>query len=100
MRTCPKAKEMRLTFLILCGILLLFGCGSDETSVLIEQTPNFFPDVVGSRWVYRNSKGIQLTLEVSGETNSEGKNYRILKYIPLIEETEFDLLKPTYYRAT
>ena len=91
---------MRLTFLVFCGTLLLFSCGSDETSVLIKQTPNFFPDAVGSRWIYRNSEGIQSTLEVSGETNIEGKNYRILKYTPPIEETEFDLLKPTYYRAT
>ena len=91
---------MRLFFLIFCDILLLFSCGSDETSVLIKQTPNFFPDAVGSQWIYRNSEGIQSTLEVSGETNIEGKNYSILKYTPPIEEREFDLLKPTYYRAT
>ena len=91
---------MRLTFLIFCGILLLLGCGSDETSEPIETMPSYFPDAVGSRWVYLNSEGIQRTLEVSGKTDIKGKNYRIFKDTPPIEATEFDLLKPTYYRVT
>ena len=62
--------------------------------------PNYFPDGIGSRWVYLHADGTQGTTEVSGETNIEGKSYRILKDTPPIEETEFDLLKPTYYRAT
>ena len=91
---------MRLTFLIFCGILLLFGCGSDETPAPIEQIPNYFPDTVGSRWTYLNSDGTQGTTEVSGETNIDGKHYRIIKDTPQSQETEFDPLKPVYYRVT
>ena len=91
---------MRLTFLIFCGILLLFSCGSDETPEPIEQIPNYFPDAVGSRWTYLNSDGTQGTTEISGETNIDGKRYRIIKDTPQPQETEFDPLKPIYYRVT
>ncbi len=91
---------MQLTFLIFCSILLLFGCGSSETSESIEQMPNYFPDAVGSQWTYLNSDGTQGTTEVSGKTNIDGKNYRILKDTLPPEGTEFDLLKPIYYRVT
>ncbi|MDE0011516.1 MAG: hypothetical protein OXU36_10230 [Candidatus Poribacteria bacterium] len=95
-----KKNEMKLTFLIFSGILLLFGCGSDETPEPIEQMPNYFPDAVGSRWTYLNSDGTQGTTEVSGETNIDGKRYRIIKDTPQPKETEFDPLKPVYYRVT
>lgn len=90
---------MRLTSLILCGIFILFGCGSDETSVPIEDKPNYFPNVVGSQWIYRSTDGLQWTLEVSGETNIEGKDYRIFKTTPPIETIGFDLLKPDVFRV-
>ena len=97
-----KRKKMRLTLHICCAILLLFGCGSDETPEPIEEEmPNYFPDAVGSRWVYLNSDGTQGTLEVSGETNIDGKNYRIFKDTPPPDDTELRLLlKPIYYRVT
>lgn len=91
---------MRPTFLILCAFFILFGCGSDETPVPIEQMPNYFPDAVGSQWIYRNSDGSQWTREVSGEANIEGKDYRIFKDTPPIAETELDFLYSTYYRVT
>ena len=91
---------MKSTFLIFCGILLLSGCGSDETPEPIEQRPNYFPDTVGSRWTYLYSDGVQGTTEVSGATHIEGKNYRILKDTLPSEVTKLDLLKPIYYRVT
>lgn len=91
---------MRLTSLILCAIFILFGCGSDEISAPIAQKPNYFPDATGSRWAYRNADGLQWTREVSGETNIEGKDYRIFTDTPPIRETEFDFLNSTYYRIT
>ena len=81
-------------------LLLLFGCGSDETPEPMEVMPNYFPDAVGSRWVYLYSDGIQGTTEVSQELNIDGKNYRTLKETPPNEETDFDLLKPVSYRVT
>ena len=92
---------MRLILFTAYGLLLLLlGCGSDETSEPIEAVPNYFPDGVGSRWVYLYSDGIQATTEVSNEINIDGKNYRTLTEIPPPEETGFDLLKAISYRVT
>ena len=91
---------MRPTSLILCAIVILFGCGSDETPTPMEQEPNYFPDAIGSRWIYRNSDGSQWTRQVSGEANIEGKDYRIFKDTPPIAEAELDFLYSTYYRVT
>lgn len=91
---------MRPTFLILSAIFILFGCGSDETSAPVEEMPNYFPDAIGSRWIYRNSDGSQWTREVSGEANIEGKDYRIFKDTPPIAEADLDFLNSTYYRVT
>ena len=90
---------MRLTSLILCGIFILFGCDSDETSVPIEDKPNYFPNAVGSQWVYRNTDGLQWTQSVSGETNIEGKNYQVLDYVPPTPHTDFDYLKPDAFHV-
>lgn len=90
---------MRLTSLMMCGIFILFGCGSDETSAPIEGKPNYFPNAVGSRWIYRNADGFQWTLEISGEINIEGKDYITFKTTPPIEEIGFDFLKPDAFRV-
>jgi hypothetical protein len=90
---------MRLTSLILCAISILFGCGSDEAPTPIEGKPNYFPDAVGSRWVYRNSDGLQWTQSVSAETNIEGKSYQVFDYVPPAPNTELDYLKPDAFRV-
>ena len=90
-----------MTLFTICGILLLLlGCGSDETSEPIEAVPNYFPDGIGSRWVYLSSDGTQGTTEVNDEINIDGKSYRTLKETPPNEKTDFDLLKPISYRVT
>lgn len=91
---------MRLTVLILCAIFILFGCGSDETPLPMKEMPNYFPDAVGSRWVYKNSDGLQWTREIRGEVNIEGKDYWVFKDTPPIAGTELDFLNSTYYRVT
>ena len=91
---------MRPTSLMLCAIFFLCGCGSDETPVPMEQMPNYFPDAVGSRWIYRDSDGRQWTREVSGEANIEGKDYRTFEDTSPITGTELDFLNSTYYRVT
>lgn len=91
---------MRSTFLILCAIFLLFGCGSDETPTPMEQMPDYFPNTVGSRWIYKNSDGSQWTREVSGEANIEGKDYQVFEDTPPIAEADLDFLNSTYYRVT
>ena len=90
---------MRLISLMLCTIFILFGCGSDETSAPIEGKPNYFPNAVGSQWVYRNADGFQWTQSVGGETNIEGKNYQVLDYVPPTPNTDFDYLKPDAFHV-
>lgn len=90
---------MRLTSLMLCAIFILFGCGSDETSAPIEGKPNYFPNAVGSQWVYRNADGLQWTQSVGGETNIEGRNYQVLDYVPPTPNTDFDYLKSDAFRV-
>ena len=96
-----KRREGPLILFTICGILLLLlGCGSDETSEPIEVVPNYFPDGIGSQWVYLSSDGTQGTTEVNDKINIDGKNYRTLKETPPNEKTDFDLLKPISYRVT
>ena len=92
---------MRLTSLILCAIFILFGCGSDETPApIIEQTPNYFPDAVGSRWVYRNPDGSEWTRAVTDRNSIQGESFQIFTYTPPVSETEFDYLKSDAFRVT
>lgn len=92
---------MRLTSLMLCGIFILFGCGSDETSAPIEQMPNYFPDAVGSRWVYRHPDGSEWTRGVIDGTNTHGVGYKVFTYTPPISETALNNhLKPDAFRVT
>lgn len=66
----------------------------------MEEMPNYFPDAIGSRWIYRNSDGSQWTREVGGEVNIEGKDYRVFEDTPPIAGTDLDFLNSTYYRVT
>ena len=80
---------------------MLFGCGSDdEPAPIEEETPTYFPDAIGSRWVYLNSDGTQSTTEVNGETNIDGKIYRTSQNTPPPDDADIALLEPIYYRVT
>ena len=91
---------MRLTSLMLCGIFILFGCGSDEMPAPIEQMPNYFPDAVGSRWVYRDADGSEWTQAVTDGNSIHGEAFQVFAYTPAASETELDYLKPDAVRVT
>ena len=91
---------MRLTSLMLCGIFIVFGCGSDETPAPIEQMPNYFPDAVGSRWTYRNPDGAEWTREIINGTDPDSVGYKVFTYTPPVSETELNHLKPDAFRVT
>lgn len=91
---------MRLTSLMLCGIFIVLGCGSDETPAPIEQMPNYFPDAVGSRWVYRDADGFEWTREIIDGTDTHGVGYKVFNYTPPVSETELTPLKPDAFRVT
>ena len=93
--------KMRLISLVLCGIFILFGCGSDETPAPVaQQMPNYFPDTVGSRWVYRNPDGTEWSRAVTDGNSIYGEGFHGFIYTPVSSETEFDYLKPDVFRVT
>ena len=86
---------------MLCGTFILFGCGSDEmTAPVAQQMPNYFPDTVGSRWVYRNADGSEWSREVTDENSIHGEDFHGFVYTPASSETELDYLKPDVFRVT
>ena len=92
---------MQLTSLMLCGLFILLGCGSDEMSAPVEsQMPNYFPDTVGSRWVYRLPDGSEGSRAVTDGNSIHGEGFHGFVYTPVSSETEFDYLKPDVFRVT
>ena len=91
---------MRPISLILCTVFILSGCGSDETPPPIEQTPpNYFPDAVGSRWVYRNADGYEWTREITDGYSAEAADYQRFTYTQLAADDALDYLKPNAFRV-
>ena len=62
--------------------------------------PNYFPDTVGSRWVYRNADGSEWSREVTDGNSIHGEGFQVFTYTPPVPETEFDSLKPSAFRVT
>lgn len=91
---------MRFFLLTLCSFILLFACGSDEIPEPDETKPNYFPDTVGSKWVYRNANGSKWTREITDENDSQGGDYQTFIYTPPISETGIDFFKPTSFRLS
>ncbi len=92
--------KMQLIFLILCAIFILFGCGSDEITAPIEQeTPNYFPDTVGSSWVYRNPDGYAWTREITDGYSTEERDYQRFTYTPLDAEDARNYLTPNAFHV-
>ncbi len=90
---------MRTLFLTLCSALLLFACGSDEIPEPTETKPNYFPDAVGSKWVYRNVDGSEWTREITDGNDDQDGDYQTFTYTPSISEVKIDFLKPTFFRV-
>lgn len=99
---------MKFIKLFLCMMTMLIGCGTDtpqENEAILTPTeekriPNYFPNAIGDRWVYRHSDGSQWTREVARERVFQGRVYRVFEYIPPIEDPEFDYLRVPSYRIT
>ena len=103
---------------VLIAILLSSGC-ADETinnpisenpvedsnrEEIVSTTANYFPMIVGSRWVYRNPDGSEWTREIIEAKNVGADSYpvgavsyRLFGYNPPVEDKHSDFLKaPTY----
>ena len=90
---------MKVLFLTLCSVLLFIACGSDEIPEPAETKPNYFPDAIGSRWVYQNADGSAWTREITDGNDSQEKDYQTFTYTPPVIEAEIDFLKPTSFRV-
>lgn len=88
---------MRLLLLTISSVWLLLACGSDEIPDPTETKPNYFPDAIGSKWVYRNADGSEWTREVIDRNGSQVGDYLTFNYYPSTAETEIDFLSPTFF---
>ena len=85
---------------LLCIVYLLFSCGSDDIPEPVKTKPNYFPDTVGSKWVYRDAAGQVWTREITDRNDTQDNIYQTFKYTPTDLETEIDILRPTSFRIT
>ena len=95
----------------LCFILLLCGCGGEDTinspvsdsvgdGTQNTSTPNYFPMTVGNRWVYQNPDGSEWTREVT-EIDEVGSDvYHFFSYDPLIADNHSDPFETPIYTPT
>ena len=85
---------------LLCIIYLLFSCGSDDIPEPVKSEPNYFPDTVGSKWVYRDAAGQEWTREITDRNDTQDNIYQTFNYPSTDLETEIDILRPTFFRVT
>ena len=67
-------------------LLLIFGVG--VTLLANEWKKLYFPDNLGSFWVYEDQNGNELTRYAVGEKDVEGKAFRAFDYEPEIDDWE------------
>jgi len=91
---------------------MILGCGDREEGITeegvtavgvvnpFEEPPNYFPNTIGSRWVYRNPKGFEWAREVTETTEIGPHLYHVFDYDPPIDDARFDFLKTPPYRIT
>ena len=89
------------------ALLLILGCGDGEEGIKavgvvkpVEEPPNYYPNAIGSRWVYRNADGFEWAREVTEVEEIGLYLYHVFNYDPPIEEARFNFLKTPSYRIT
>lgn len=91
---------MRTIYISLYSVLLLLACGSDEIPDPTQTQPNYFPDVIGSKWVFQKTDGIQWTWLIKEEKTIEDFTYRVFETNPTLIVYEYDYLLPIYLRSS
>ncbi|MDE0484468.1 MAG: hypothetical protein OXI67_17960 [Candidatus Poribacteria bacterium] len=67
-------------------LLLIFGLG--VTLLANEWATNYFPDKLGSYWIYADQEGNELTRYAVEEKDVEGETFRAFDYEPEIDDWE------------
>ncbi len=91
---------MKCFLLCITSIVFILSCGSDDIPEPVETKPNYFPDTIGSKWVYRNVDGQVWTREITDRDDTQDNIYQTFNYTPTDLETEIDILRPTSFRVT
>lgn len=91
---------MKCFLLIITSIVFIISCGSDDIPEPGETKPNYFPDTIGSQWIYRNADGNEWTREITNRNNTQDNTYHTFINNPSITKTDNDLLEPTSFRVT
>ncbi len=73
-------------FRSISALLLIFCLG--VTLLANEQATYYFPDKLGSSWVYVDQDGNELTRDAIEEKDVEGETFRAFSYEPAIEDWE------------
>ena len=91
-----------------CFILLMYGCGAEETfnaplggtresEDLVPVSSIYYPMTRGSRWVYRNPDGSEWSREVTKTEGVGSHLYHFFGYDSLISDNQSELsVTPTY----
>ena len=91
---------MKCFLLFIISIVFILSGGSDDIPEPVETKPNYFPDTIGSKWVYRNVDGQVWTREITDRDDTQKNLYQTFNYTPTDLETENDILRPTSFRVT
>ena len=88
-------------------LLMILGCGDGKEGITresvvgpAEEPPNYYPNTIGSRWVYRNPDGFEWAREVTETAEIGLYLYHVFNYDPPIEDARFNFLKTPSYRIT
>ena len=81
------------------ALLLVFGC--TLTGMGNEWANYYFPDALGSYWVYEDHNGDELTRYAIEPDEVDGETYRVFTYEPGLEDwADFEhYIHPYYYQA-
>ena len=86
-------------FRFILAILLLFGFSA--TLMGNEWANYYFPDAVGSYWIYEDQNGDELTRYAIEPEEIDGESYRAFSYDPALEDwAEFEhYVQPYFYQV-
>lgn len=87
-------------FILLITSIILLSCGSDEITEPVATRPNYFPDVAGSRWVYKNDDIGEWSREITNQKETQDNNYQTFTYHGLLSETNSDFIRPEFFQVS
>ncbi len=91
---------MRFFLLTIYCITMFVACSSDKDPEPTEFKPNYFPDAVGTRWVYQTPDELLWTWSVADDITTNNILFQKIDFIPEMTGNELDILIPSSFRVT